>query len=219
MRKCISCIVLSICMLLLPGCQQNRENRANMELFRNGYKQLQELSSVHVRLEIYSGNSWADMELTGVTNEWRNGEDFYSTSDNGSRELYYLGNCWTMSRLRPQWERNKRPSAMSTRWRNFEAVSFFAGATFKREGEYIVLEQRKDLGSDNCTFSRQISTNVFYMKENGEIVQATEMTVTYNGTDVNSEKIHSVSKRDYYIIPMDAKEVNFQIQRQYQTLG
>jgi hypothetical protein len=90
--------------------------------------------------------------------------------------------------------------------------------TFRKEGEYIVLTQEKDLGSNNCTFSRQISTNVFYMKEDGEIVRVTEMTVTYNGTEVNPEKIHSVRKSEYYITPMDAKEVEKQIQRQYQTL-
>ncbi len=216
MKKRVICIVLTICLLLLPGCQQNRENRANMELFRNGFKQLQELSSLHVRNEQYN-----ETKLLTVRNEWRNGEDFYWSSDRGTRYLSYGGNYWTYDfPPHTDWEkRERRIESISTWWNNYEPDDFFVGyVTFRKDGEYIILEQTEDLGSDNCTFSRQISTNTFYIDEDGKIVRITLMMVTYSGREVEPGKIHSISKREYYITPMDAKEVEKQIQRQYQTL-
>ena len=207
-------IVLIVCLLVLPGCRQNKENRANMELFREGFKQLQELTSLHLRIDRYHG-----VELYSSKNEWRSGEDFYWTSTSETRCLSYGGNYWSYDfPSHTEWEKKVRPvESLSTWWNNYEADDFLAGyITFRREGEFIVLEQTVDQGSDNCTLSRQVSTNTFYMTEAGEVVQITRSTVTYSGPDANPEQVYSVRRDEYYITPMDAVEVEKKIQQQYQ---
>ena len=214
MKKRMICIFLGFFLLLLSGCGEK-------ELFRRGFEQLQELSVLHVRNEQYLGDNFGDLKLLTVRNEWRNGEDFYWEGDDGTKYLSYGERRWTIEpQQHTQWKQQSYPiEAHSKWWNNHEPETFLEGTvSVRREGEYIVLEQNLDLGSANCTLSRQISTTTFYMRQSGEIARITLVTVTYNGYEIDAEDIRSVSKHEYYITPLDAAVAEEKIQAQHQTV-
>lgn len=216
MKKRLVCIFLSLCLLILPGCGQWWEDA---EQFRSAFARLQALQSVYVHSEQYYGSNFDDMELVLEREEWRNGEDFYRKNDDGEQYLSYGGNDWKSEKNRSvQWEQQSWPLYPISTW-NHDAQSYLTGAVvFLREGENIILEQRKDLGSDNCTFSRQRSMTTVYMNENWDILKITHMTETYKGREVDPNKIHSVQKTVTYITPIDASEAEEKIQTQYKSL-
>lgn len=216
MKKRLVCIFLILCLLILPGCGQWWEDA---EQFRSGFTRLQELPAVHVREEHYYGKNFDDMELVLERDEWRSGEDFYRKNDDGTRYLSYGGNYWKSEKNRSvQWEQQSWPLYPISTW-NHDAQSYLTGAViFRREGENIILEQREDLGSDNCTLSRQRSMTTVYMNENWDIFKITHMTETYSGMEVDPKKIHSVDTTVIYITPIDTSEAEERIQTQYKTL-
>lgn len=223
MKKRMICILLLLCMLvLLPGCRQMRANRANMKLFRSGYARLQGLSSVYVRNEQYAEGDTnpEEMRLLVTREEWRNGEDFYREDTAGDRFLSFGGKYWDYDgHIQKQWREYSHPDSVSSWWKNRTAESFFAGqVTFREEGEFILLELTQDLGSDNCTFSRQIDNTTVYMRKDGEITRCTRELITYSGREVDPEKIHSISKSEYYITPLDPEKTAQIIQTQYQAM-
>lgn len=216
MRKRIICSLLMVCLLMLQGCGQDKE-----ALFCNGFERLRGMTAVHVRNEQYTGNDFENFKLLAVRNEWRVGEDFYWENDDGKRNLSYGGNYWTIDpRHHTEWKQTDYTiESFSKWWTNYEPEVFLSEETyFGREGEYVLLVQIEDHGSDNCTFSRQISTNTFYMNKDWEIVRITFMTVTYNGTQVDDEQIHSVSKNEYYISSVGTDEAEAKIREQYETV-
>lgn len=238
MKKRILCLFLALFLLLLPGCGQEQKSEQEKlsgseverlleqegereKLFCSWFKQLQEQAAMHVRNEQYYGKSIADIKLLAVRNEWRSGEDFYWEDDDGARYLSCGDERWTIDPPQhTQWkQRDYRIESFSNWWNESEPERFLTGeVTIRREGAYIVLEQYKDHGSNNCTLSKQTSTNTFYVDEDGGIVRITRMTVTYNGTQVAPGGIHSVSKAEYYITAMDVDEAHAKIQAQYQTV-
>ena len=219
MKKQIVAILLTLSLLILPGCSQEIDNE---ELFRRSFKQLQKQTALHVRNEQYFGKNLADIKLLAVRDEWRSGENFYWESADADQFLCYNQSYWTIQPNRhTQWKRHKNPiSSFSDWWNDYSCEQFLeAEVTFRKEGKHIVLEQRKDHGFDNCTVSRQISTNTFYMTKDGQIVRITLMTVTYNGTEADPEEVHSVDKQEYYITPVDANVAEEKIMEQYRTVS
>lgn len=219
MKKQIVAILLTLSLLILPGCSQETDNE---ELFRRSFKQLQKQTVLHVCNEQYFGKNITDIKLLAVRDEWRNGEDFYWESNNEGQFLCYNQSYWTIQPNRhTQWKQHKNPiSSFSDWWNDYSCEQFLeAEVTFRKEGKHIVLEQRKDHGFDNCTVSRQISTNTFYITKDGQIVRITLMTVTYNGIDADPNEIHSVTKQEYYITPVDANVAEEKILEQYRTVS
>ncbi len=216
MKKRIICILLTLCLLMLQGCGQDKET-----LFCSGFERLLEKTAVHVRNEQYSGKDFDNIELLAVRNEWRVGEDFYWESDDGNRSLCCGGNYWDIApRHYTEWKQREVPiQSFSKWWTKYEPEVFLSGdAHFARVGEYVVLVQNEDHGSDNCTLSRQISTNYFYMDKDWEIVRITCTMVSYKGAEVDDEQIHSVSQKEYYISFVGADEAQAKIREQYETV-
>lgn len=218
MKKRIVCGMLILCLLLLPGCGQKRDNEM---LFRNGFERLKEQTAIHVRSEQYIGNDFSNHVLLRVRTEWRNGEDFYWEDEDGNRYLCCGSNYWTIQpQMHTQWKRRDHPiESYSTWWNDYEPEDFLTGeVTFRREGAYTLLIQRKDMGSNNCTLSRQIYTKTFYMGEDGEIVRITSAILTYDGIEAEPERIDSVMKTEYYLTSIDADTAEAKIQAQYKTV-
>ena len=218
MKKRIVAILLTLSLLILPGCDQEIDNE---ELFHRGFEQLQKQTALHVRNEQYYGENHADIKLLAVRDEWRNGENFYWESNNADQYLCYNQSYWTIKPNRyTQWKHHNYPiDSFSDWWNEYSWEQFLeAEVTFRKEGKHIVLEQRKDHGSDNCTISRQISTNTFYMTRDGQIVRIALETVTYNGTEADPEEIDCVSRHEYYITPVDSNVAEGKILEQYRTV-
>jgi hypothetical protein len=175
---------------------------------------------LYVRNEQYHGENYDTLQEVAVRFAWRSGENYYWEDQRGTRMLGYEGEYWG---IRPPkhsyWKQYSNPEYSYTTWNNYEAEEFLTGeVAIWREGGNIILEQKRDYGTDNCSLSRQIATYTFYMETSGEIVRYTSELITYKGKEVNPKEISGISKSEYYITPIDAEEATEIVREQYESI-
>lgn len=197
------------------------EEDPRQTLFRQAVTQLQERTDIQVCQEQYYGKDFESLKLLAVRNEWRSGEDFYWEDEEGTKYLSYGTGRWTVKpRQYTQWKQHEFDiESVFGWWYNTVAEDHLSGeVVFHEEDGYTVLEQTEDLGSANCTLSRQISIRTFYINGDGEIVRITRTLVSYNGTEADPGQIHSVSTNAYDIHTIEAAAAREKIRQQYQTV-
>ena len=196
--KTIVCIILATCTFLLTGCNNWW---SDADRFTDSYMRMRD-AAVHVTVEEYSGASYDSLTLKRETTEWRDGETDYLS----------IGPC-------VRWKRPEREvETYSMSWNIPDPRNYLKEyATFARDGEYIILEQKAD-GGTTCSLDRQGYINAFFMTEDWEIVKVVDITITYDGMNMDADKISNIRKTVYYVETVDAAQVNEQILTQYREI-
>ena len=219
--KTIVCIILATCTFLLTGCNNWW---SDADRFTDSYMRMRD-AAVHVTVEEYSGASYDSLTLKRETTEWRDGENFTWKDKEGNRKLSYNGSFWIGETdylsIGPcvRWKRPEREvETYSMSWNIPDPRNYLKEyATFARDGEYIILEQKAD-GGTTCSLDRQGYINAFFMTEDWEIVKVVDITITYDGMNMDADKISNIRKTVYYVETVDAAQVNEQILTQYREI-
>lgn len=216
MKRIVIFFVL-ISTLLLSACDAVPSNSVR---FRRAFENLQAQECLYYRTESYKEKDDGTLELRLVCQEWQCADGFYREySDDGTAYLNYKGRNWrreagSKGALQPiKWDESP-----SDWWKRQEAVNYLPGAKFRTEDGLLLMEQYEDHGSANCTGNRQETTRTFYLDESGNIARMTARSVTYNGREIDPEKIRSVNVYEYYFQPISPEEVQEKIQQVYNTV-
>ena len=207
--KTIVCIILATCTFLLTGCNNWLDDA---DRFSNSCKQLCETPGVYVIYEVYRGNTFEDLTQARKYTQWESGENFYRTDGEGKHTLGYDGSYWTgengvnaLDSTTIQWKQEKQRLYPYGPWRYDPKNYLTDNAVFDRKDGYIILEHKKDVGT-TCTLDRQVHTDTFFMDEDWGLVKIIRTTITYDGREIDANKISGVMQGIYYITPIDAEE-------------
>jgi len=212
--KMIVCIILAASMLLLAGCNNWWDDA---EQFRLAYAQFRENPSVKIIAEEYAGTSFSDLKLKSTVEEWRNGEDFYQITDDGSRYLHKQDEDWrgVVKETYSSWVLATRSNKSKLSWMTKDAEPYLAGQSyFAHDGETIIMEHRSN--SRHWTESKRTgSVFTFYMTKNWEIFKIIVADITFKGDRALEEEIETLQQNIYYITPVEQTEVDMLIRKHF----
>jgi len=187
---------------------------------RRAYCALQETDTAH-----YTQQHYSNSKLSSTKEAWINRDVYLHYTD--VHDLKNIQDTWYIGVGDSHWQAEVEDPESPLVWKHYgnggpgkiwyHAWEYFDRAQCRVRNFGMAVEFVTDLGSDNCTLSRQIETQTFYLDLRGKISKIQTELVTYNSHNIDPDDIHSNDNDIYTFHPTDPAQIREAILDVYET--
>ena len=221
MKKTTWALIIPCAILVILALTQSTYHRIVEKNFFELLENLNNSPSAHYKVtethtSIQDGKT---STYTYAKEYWFHNDSIFSTweSDDEGKAYLKYGNQYFTKSLDPnaKWQKNIQTSFGTCIWNSITPELLSAcPMEIKKSGSYTDLIFTEDLGSMNCTFSRQVAEHTFRLNKNQELISYQFIFTTYNSQKIDASAVHSVEKKLYGGFSY-GQEVIAQIDQQY----